>query len=62
MVSKTRDYTKKEWAALDDKLYNPKKDVKCPRCGNQITYAEIGNSTSVKCITQNCIFGGSRGL
>ena len=62
MAVKTRDYTKAEWDALDRKIKNPNEKVICPRCGNEITYIEIGNSISVKCNTNMCIFGGIRGL
>jgi hypothetical protein len=60
--SKIRDYTKEEWEALRKKLENPDETVFCPRCGNEISYKEIGNSVSVKCLTEKCIFGGLRGI
>jgi len=60
--AKTRNYTNEEWAALRLKLDNPDREVLCPRCGNEIEYEEIGNSISVNCISENCIFGGIRGL
>ena len=59
---KRRDYTEEEWGALHVKLYNPEQEVICPRCGKEIIYKEIGNSTSVECLTDGCIFGGLRGL
>lgn len=62
MATRVRDYTKIEWDALWEKLDNPDKTVICPRCGNEIVYEEIGNSTSVACLTENCIFGGIRGI
>ena len=62
MVAKTRNYTKTEWDALDKKMKQPSEKVICPRCGNEILYAEIGNSISVKCTSDGCIFGGIRGL
>jgi len=62
MAARVREYTEVEWNALDEKMNNPEKDVVCPRCGNDIVYAEIGNSTSVKCLSEDCIFGGIRGL
>ena len=37
-------------------------EVECPRCGNEIIYKEIGNSISVECLSDDCIFGGIRGL
>ena len=60
--TKTRDYTEAEWDALDEKMEYPTEKVICPRCGNEILYNEYGNSISVKCATEGCIFGGIRGL
>jgi len=60
--SKIRDYTEEEWDALWDKLDNPEKDVLCPRCGNEIIYKEVGDSISIECLTEGCIFGGIRGI
>jgi hypothetical protein len=54
--------SKKEYEALDEKLNNPEKTVKCPRCGNDIIYEKRGNSIAVECKTKNCIYGGIRGL
>lgn len=51
-----------EKKALSKKLYDRDAVVKCPRCGNEIVYEEIGNSIIVKCETENCISGGVRGL
>lgn len=51
-----------DWAALDEKLNNPEKVVKCPRCGNEIIYEKRGNSIAVECKTKDCIYGGIRGL
>ena len=64
MVTKAtlRDYTKVEWGALRDKMDHPDRTIICPRCGNEIAYEEIGNSISVYCQSENCIFGGLRGL
>lgn len=59
-MRKKRNYSDEEWDALSDKLEHPQKKVVCPRCGNEITYEEIGNSISVRCITAGCIFGGIR--
>jgi ribosomal protein S27AE len=50
------------YEALREKLDNPRKTVKCPRCGNEIIYVERGNSIVVECKTQDCISGGIRGL
>jgi len=61
-TTKIRNYTEAEWDALDEKMDHPGQKVKCPRCGNEIAYEEIGNSISVYCLSKNCIFGGIRGL
>lgn len=53
---------KNEVEAIKEKLNNPDKKVKCPRCGNEIIYEKRGNSIAVECKTQNCIYGGIRGL
>jgi len=60
--AKVRNYTKAEWDALNEKMNNPEQEVLCPRCGNEIEYEEISNSISVYCRTEDCIFGGIRGL
>lgn len=52
----------KDHNALTEKLNNPEKAVKCPRCGNEIIYEKRGNSIAVECKTKNCIYGGIRGL
>lgn len=52
----------RERKALDEKLNNPKKDVRCPRCGNVIIYEKRGNSVAVECKTKDCIYGGIRGV
>jgi hypothetical protein len=62
MAAETRNYSEAEWNALDKKLDNPDEQVNCPRCGNDVSYKEVGNSISVKCSTEGCIFGGIRGL
>lgn len=54
--------TEEDYKALDQKLNNPEKEVKCPRCGNDIIYEKRGNSVAVECKTKNCIYGGIRGL
>lgn len=54
--------TKEERMALRDKLENPQKDVKCPRCGKEIIYERRGNSIAVECKSPKCIYGGLRGL
>lgn len=52
----------KELDALETKMNHPEKDIKCPRCGNDLRYEEIGTSVLVKCETEKCIKGGIRGL
>ena len=49
-----------ERKALNEKLNNPQKDVRCPRCGNIINYDKRGNSIAVECATKDCIYGGIR--
>lgn len=62
MAIDRRTYTKADWDALESKLEHLDKEVRCPRCGNIISYQEVGNSISIKCETDGCIFGGIRGL
>lgn len=54
--------TDKDYEALDEKLNNPDKEVRCPRCGNEIIFEKRGNSIAVECKTSGCIYGGIRGL
>ena len=54
--------TKAERNALSEKLNNPNKSVKCPRCGGEIIYEKRGNSIAVECTKPKCIYGGIRGL
>ncbi len=56
------DMNNAERKALQEKLDNPSKSVKCPRCGNEIIYEKRGNSIAVECKTSKCIAGGIRGL
>ena len=37
-------------------------DVFCPRCGELLTYTEIGNSFTVACSDEMCISAGCRGI
>ena len=53
--------TEEEYKAIGIKLNNPEKEVRCPRCGEGF-FKEIGNSISIECETEDCIFGGVRGL
>ena len=52
----------RDYKALQEKLDNPDKVVRCPRCGNEIIYEKRGKSIAVECKTKNCIYGGVRGL
>lgn len=52
----------KDYKALEEKMNNPDKVIKCPRCGNKIIYEKRGNSIAVECQTPGCIYGGIRGL
>jgi DNA-directed RNA polymerase subunit RPC12/RpoP len=56
------DMNEDEKKALEDKLNNPDKTVKCPRCGSEIIYEKRGNSIAIECKTPKCISGGLRGL
>ena len=56
------DMNSMEKQALIEKLNNPDKLVKCPRCGNEIVCKKHGNSLIVECTTGNCIHGGVRGI
>jgi hypothetical protein len=59
---KGRNYSENEWAALREKYADRNKYVTCPRCGNEIVYINRGNSISVECLSDGCIFGGVRGI
>jgi ribosomal protein S27E len=61
-MRKTRNYSEKEWDALRGKYADKNKYVECPRCGNEIVYINHGNSISVECLSDGCIFGGVRGV
>lgn len=52
----------RDYEALEEKMNNPEKEVRCPRCGNEIIYEVRGNSIAVECKTEKCIYGGIRGL
>lgn len=55
-------YTKKETEALDRKFEHPDDRVICPRCGKELKYYTVGNSSAVECGTVNCLRGTCRGL
>ena len=56
------NYTELEKDALRDKINDPSKNIKCPRCGKYLNYREINNSCEVKCPTDNCLIGTVRGI
>jgi hypothetical protein len=62
MATRIRNYTSFEKSALKEKLYNPLITVFCPRCGRELLYREMGNSSSAKCSTDGCIYGSIRGI
>lgn len=63
MVMKIRGWTKKEIEALERKSENPTVDVKCPNCGENLTFTKIGNSAKIECPTKGCMKPGTiRGL
>lgn len=51
-----------ELKALDEKFENPEAVVVCPRCGELLSFMEIGNSCEVKCPTDSCLYDSIRGL
>lgn len=54
--------TEEEIQALDYKMEHPSEIVICPRCGKFLLFKAIGNSCEIKCETEGCLYGGSRGL
>lgn len=54
--------SEKERAAVDKKIENPQKYVKCPRCGEEIRYTKLDSAVVVKCVTDGCIKVGLRGI
>ncbi len=55
-------FTSAEILAMKNKMLNPQATVYCPRCGKELHYREIGNSSEVKCEKAECIKMTSRGL
>ena len=37
-------------------------NVPCPRCGQTLSYEQIGNSYVVECSDESCIRAGCRGI
>lgn len=56
------ELNKTEKKALSEKLNNYEKEVKCPRCGNNISLHELKSGCVVKCDTEGCIYGNVRGI
>lgn len=56
------EYSQKDIAALNEKLNDPNKTVKCPRCGKNILVDRFGNSYHVYCESRNCIENKIRGI
>ncbi len=54
--------TEKDYKVLEEKIKDPKKDIICPRCGNEVIYKEFGNSVSAQCKTKGCICYAIRGI
>ena len=55
-------FSKEDIAAIETKAMNPNEVILCPRCGNELSYREVGNSYEVKCSTNGCIKATCRGL
>lgn len=56
------ELTKEERAALNEKMKNPHKVVKCPRCGAELGYKAFETAWSVRCPTEGCISKSLRGI
>lgn len=56
------NYSEEEWKALDEKMNHPERVVYCPRCGKEIVFRAVGNSSEAKCQTEGCIKETFRGL
>lgn len=56
------EYNQTDINAIDQKMQSPASVVICPRCGKELAYRSVGNSCEVKCPTDGCIKGTSRGL
>lgn len=48
--------------AIYEKLEHPEQKVICPRCGKELIYRKIGNSSTVKCQSNDCIDVTVRGI
>ncbi|MBR4347267.1 MAG: hypothetical protein IKP75_10125 [Oscillospiraceae bacterium] len=57
-----KDYTEKDIHAIQEKAFEPTKDVKCPRCGSSLIFHEFGSAYEVKCPTDGCLHETARGL
>ena len=56
------ELTTNEEKAILEKWEYPDHVVTCPRCGKELAYEEHGNSSVVKCPTDNCLFDTFRGI
>ena len=55
-------YNKAEIDALNQKFDHPESNVICPRCGKNLQFENGKWSSTVKCVTPNCIHGSIRGI
>ena len=54
--------TDQERNALNEKIENPAKSVKCPRCGAFLECSKYPTAIQVRCTTENCIKKSIRGI
>jgi hypothetical protein len=48
--------------AMEDFWENNVTEIKCPRCGGNFIYTEVGNSTGVECENKCGVKSTSRGI
>ena len=48
--------------AIVRKLNHPEEEVKCPRCGETLSYYEFGNSSEAYCKKCEDVKGAARGI
>lgn len=53
---------KTELSAIYEKMEHPEKHVLCPRCGKELLWRGVGNSSEVHCSTKDCIWDMIRGI
>ena len=51
-----------ERKAIDRKLDYPQEEVKCPRCGEPLSYYRVGNSSAAYCKNCEDVKGTARGI